>query len=323
MKILVTGAGGFIGSHVVERLLHDGYEVRAFVHYNSQDRWGWLEDIDGDFEVFKGDVRDFESTLKALKGVGIVFHLAALIGIPYSYETPVAYIKTNIEGTYNILEAAKQIGGVERIVHISTSEVYGTAKYVPIDENHPYNPQSPYAATKVAADMLALSYYRSFDLPVTVVRPFNTFGPRQSLRAVIPTIITQFISGRNEIKIGNLETKRDFLFVKDTAYGIIEVGLHPETIGDVFNIGTGQSYSISEVIALVKEITGKNIKVVQDESRFRPEKSEVEILQCNFEKAKSLTGWRPQYSFRKGLEETILWYENNLGKFKNFEKYNI
>jgi len=323
MKVLVTGAGGFIGSHVVERLLNDGFEVRAFVHYNSQDRWGWLEDIEGDFEVFKGDVRDFDSVLKSMKGVEIVFHLAALIGIPYSYETPVAYIKTNIEGTYNVLEAAKQIGGVGRIVHISTSEVYGTARYVPIDENHPYNPQSPYAATKVAADMLALSYYRSFGLPVTVVRPFNTFGPRQSLRAVIPTIITQFISGKDEIKIGNLEAKRDFLFVKDTAEGIIKVGLHPETVGDVFNIGTGQSYSISEVIALVKDITGRSVKIVQDENRFRPEKSEVEVLQCNFEKAKSLTGWSPQYSFRKALEKTILWYEDNLHKFKNFEKYNI
>lgn len=323
MKVLVTGAGGFIGSHVVEKLLSDGYEVKAFVHYNSQDRWGWLEDLEGEFEVFKGDIRDFDSVSKALNGVKAIFHLAALIGIPYSYETPVAYIKTNIEGTYNILEAAKQHSELERIVHISTSEVYGTAKYIPINESHPYNPQSPYAATKVAADMLALSYYRSFDSPVTVVRPFNTFGPRQSLRAVIPTIITQFLSGRYEIKIGNLDTKRDFLFVKDTARGIIKVGLHPGTIGGVFNVGTGQSYSISEVINLVEKITGKSIKVLQDESRFRPEKSEVEILQCNFEKAKSLTGWSPQYSFEEGLEETVLWYEKNLGKFKNFEKYNI
>ena len=323
MKVLVTGAGGFIGSHLVERLLDDGYDVKAFVHYNSQDRWGWLEDLEGEFEIFKGDIRDFDSVSKALKGVKAIFHLAALIGIPYSYETPVAYIKTNIEGTYNILEAAKQYSELERIVHISTSEVYGTAKYVPIDENHPYNPQSPYAATKVASDMLALSYYRSFDLPVTIVRPFNTFGPRQSLRAVIPTIITQFLSGKNEIKIGNLDTKRDFLFVKDTARGIVEVGLHPKSIGEIFNIGTGRSYSISEIIETVKEITGKDKRVVQEETRFRPEKSEVEILECDFGKAKSRTGWRPQYTFREGLEKTISWYEKNLQKFKNFEKYNI
>ena len=322
MKALVTGAGGFIGSHLTELLTERGFEVKALVRYNSQDRWGWLDYIKTDVEVIRGDVRDFDSVKKMIEDVDVVFHLAALIGIPYSYETPVAYIRTNVEGTYNVLEAAKMSGKISRIVHISSSEVYGTAQYIPIDEKHPYNPQSPYAATKAAADMLALTYYRSFDLPVTIVRPFNTFGPRQSLRAVIPTIITQAIKN-GVVRLGNLSTKRDFLYVKDTVRGILEVGLHEKTIGDVFNIGTGKSFAISEVVDMVSKIHGKPVKVTKEEERIRPFKSEVEVLECNFEKANKLTGWKPHYSFKEALRETYLWFRENLDLYKNFEKYNV
>ena len=322
MKALVTGAGGFIGSHLVELLTEKGFEVKALVRYNSQDRWGWLDYIKTDVNVIRGDIRDFDSVKKMVRGVDVIFHLAALIGIPYSYETPVAYIRTNIEGTYNILEAAKMSGKISRIVHISSSEVYGTAQYVPIDEKHPYNPQSPYAATKAAADMLALTYYRSFDLPVTIVRPFNTFGPRQSLRAVIPTIITQTIKD-GIVRLGNLSTKRDFLYVKDTVRGILEVGLHEKSIGDVFNIGTGRSFAISEVVDIVSKIHGMPVKVIKEEERLRPLRSEVEVLECNFNKAKGLTGWQPQFSFEEALKETYVWFNENLDLYKNFEKYNV
>ncbi len=322
MKALVTGAGGFIGSHLTELLTERGFEVKALVRYSSQDRWGWLDYVKTDVEVIRGDIRDFDSVKKMVEDVDVIFHLAALIGIPYSYETPIAYIRTNVEGTYNILEAAKMSGKISRIVHVSSSEVYGTAQYIPIDEKHPYNPQSPYAATKVAADMLVLTYYRSFDLPVTIVRPFNTFGPRQSLRAVIPTIITQTIKN-GVVRLGNLSTKRDFLYVKDTVRGIIEVGLHEKTIGDVFNIGTGRSFAISEVVDMVSKIHGKPVKVIEEEERIRPPKSEVEVLECNFGKAKELTGWEPHYSFEEALKETYLWFQENLDLYKNFEKYNV
>ncbi len=322
MKALVTGAGGFIGSHLTELLTDRGFEVKALVRYNSQDRWGWLDYIKTDVEVIRGDVRDFDSVKKMVEDVDVIFHLAALIGIPYSYETPVAYIRTNVEGTYNILEAAKMSSKISRIVHISSSEVYGTAQYIPIDERHPYNPQSPYAATKAAADMLALTYFKSFDLPVTIVRPFNTFGPRQSLRAVIPTIITQAIKN-GVVRLGNLSTKRDFLYVKDTVRGIIEVGLHEKTIGDVFNIGTGRSFAISEVVDMVSKVHGKPVKVIKEEERIRPLKSEVEVLVCNFEKANKLTGWEPHYSFEEALRQTYLWFRENLDLYKNFEKYNV
>ncbi len=323
MKALVTGAAGFIGSHLTELLLEEGFQVRAFVRYNSRDSWGWLEKIERDVEIFRGDIRDYDSVREAVSHVDVIFHLAALISIPYSYRTPQGYIRTNIEGTNNLLDAALRNNGLKKFVHISTSEVYGTARYTPIDENHPYNPQSPYAATKAAADMLALTYCRSFDLPVTVVRPFNTFGPRQSLRAVIPTIISQFIVRDGEISIGNTETRRDFLFVRDTVRGILEVGLSENTTGEVVNIGTGRSYSIGEVISIIQEISGIPARVEIDRNRFRPEKSEVDILECDYSKAKRLTGWEPEFDFKKGLLETFNWFKNNLREYKNFEKYNF
>ena len=323
MKALVTGAAGFIGSHLVEYLLEKGFQVRAFVRYNSRDSWGWLDQIKGEVEVFRGDVRDYDSVREAVSHVDVIFHLAALISIPYSYRTPQGYIKTNIEGTNNLLDAALRNNGLKKFVHISTSEVYGTAKYVPIDENHPYNPQSPYAATKAAADMLALTYYRSFDIPVTVVRPFNTFGPRQSLRAVIPTIITQFLTRSGRLSIGNIETRRDFLFVRDTVDGIFKVGLNEDTTGEVVNLGTGKSFSISEVISMVEEISGISAHIEIDENRFRPDKSEVEVLQCDYSKANRLTGWKPDFDLRDGLKETFEWFKENLSKYKNFEKYNF
>ena len=320
MKALVTGAGGFIGSHLTELLIERGFEVKALVRYNSQDRRGWLEYIKTNVEIVRGNIRDFDSVVRMIKDVDIIFHLAALIGIPYSYETPVAYIRTNIEGTYNVLEAARISNKIVRIVHISSSEVYGTAQYIPIDEKHPYNPQSPYAATKAAADMLALSYYKSFELPVTVIRPFNTFGPRQSLRAVIPAIITQTIN-KGVVKLGNISTKRDFLYVKDTIRGILEVGLHDETIGDVFNIGTGRSFAISEVVEMVSKIHGRPVKIVREEKRLRPSKSEVEVLECNFDKARELTDWEPNYSFEEALKETYYWFHDHIKWYKNFEEY--
>ncbi len=323
MKALVTGAAGFIGSHLTELLLEQGFHVRAFVRYNSRDSWGWLERIEGDVEIFRGDIRDYDSVREAVSHVDVIFHLAALISIPYSYRTPQGYIKTNVEGTNNILDAALRSNRIVKFVHISTSEVYGTAKYTPIDENHPYNPQSPYAATKAAADMLSLSYYRSFDLPVTVVRPFNTFGPRQSLRAVIPTIISQFIVNEGQITIGNTTTKRDFLYVKDTARGILKVGLADNTTGEVVNIGTGKSFSIADVISIIEEISGIPARVEVDRSRFRPEKSEVYVLECDNLKAKKLTGWEPVYDLKSGLLETFRWFKENIGHYKNFGKHNI
>jgi len=250
-----------------------------------------------------------------------VFHLAALIGIPYSYISPLAYIKTNTEGTYNILEAGRKLG-MDRIIVTSTSEIYGTAQYVPIDEKHPYNPQSPYAASKASADHLALSYYRSFGTPVTIIRPFNTYGPRQSARAIIPTIITQVLSGKTQIRLGNLTPTRDLNYVKDIANGFITVGLHEKTIGDVYNIGSGREISIGELAQRIIELLGKPVEIVQDEQRFRPDKSEVERLLCNADKAKSLTGWKPQYTLEDGLKETIEWMENNMQYYKP-DIYNV
>ncbi|MGI6285526.1 SDR family NAD(P)-dependent oxidoreductase [Neomoorella humiferrea] len=257
MRILVTGAGGFIGSHLTERLVKEGHKVRAFVHYNSSNTWGWLEEseVKDDIEVFAGDIRDYDSVRAAMRGIEVVFHLAALIGIPYSYVTPVAYIRTNIEGTYNICQAARE-EGVRRVIHTSTSEVYGTARYVPIDEEHPLQAQSPYAASKIGADHVALSFYRSFDLPVTVVRPFNTYGPRQSARAVIPAIITQLLSGQEEIKLGNLAPTRDFNFVADTVNGFIRAGMATNTVGEVVNIGSGREISIGDLVELIGQLIG-------------------------------------------------------------------
>jgi len=323
MKILVTGAEGFIGSHLTELLVEKGYEVKAFVRYNFTNNWGWLESSKylKDIEIYTGDVRDYDSVYDAMKDVDVVFHLAALIGIPYSYVSPLAYIKTNTEGTYNILEAGRKLG-VGRIIVTSTSEIYGTAQYVPIDEKHPYNPQSPYAASKASADHLALSYYRSFGTPVTIIRPFNTYGPRQSARAIIPTIVTQILSGKTQIKLGNLEPTRDLNYVKDTANGFITVGLHEKTIGDVYNIGSGREISIGELVQKIIDLLGRHVEIVQDEQRVRPEKSEVERLLCNADKAKALTGWEPQYTLEEGLNETIEWMENNMQYYKP-DIYNV
>ncbi len=323
MKILVTGAEGFMGSHLTELLVEKGYEVKAFVRYNFTNNWGWLETSKylKDIEIYTGDVRDYDSVYDAMKDADVVFHLAALIGIPYSYVSPLAYIKTNTEGTYNILEAGRKLG-VDRIIVTSTSEIYGTAQYVPIDEKHPYNPQSPYAASKASADHLALSYYRSFGTPVTIIRPFNTYGPRQSARAIIPTIVTQILSGKTQIRLGNLTPTRDLNYVKDTANGFITVGLHEKTIGDVYNIGSGREISIGELAQKIMDLLGRHVEIVQDEQRFRPDKSEVERLLCNADKAKALTGWEPKYTLEEGLKETIEWIQNNMQYYKP-DIYNV
>lgn len=323
MRVLVTGAGGFIGSHLTERLVKEGYTVRAFVHYNSRGEWGWLEEspLRKEIEVVAGDVRDYDIVRKAVEGSNIVFHLAALIGIPYSYVSPLAYIRTNVEGTYNVLQAARE-AGVLRFVHTSTSEVYGTAKYVPIDEEHPLQAQSPYAASKIAADQLALSFFRSYGLPVSVARPFNTFGPRQSARAVIPTILTQVLSGRETIRLGNLHPTRDFNYVADTVEGFLAIARSPKTVGEVVNIGSGRETSIKEVVGIVSGIIGKEIYVAVENERVRPEKSEVERLVCGNAKIKELTGWQPRYSLEKGLALTLEWMARHLNAYKP-ELYNL
>ncbi len=323
MKVLVTGSEGFIGSHLTELLVEKGFEVKAFVRYNFKNDWGWLEEskYKNDIEIYTGDVRDFDSVYDAMKDVDVVFHLAALIGIPYSYISPLAYIKTNTEGTYNILESGRKLN-LKRIIITSTSEIYGTAQYVPIDEKHPYNPQSPYAASKAVADHLALSYYRSFGTPVTIIRPFNTYGPRQSARAVIPTIISQILAGKKQIKLGNLSPTRDLNYVKDIANGFITVGLHENTVGDVYNLGTGQEISIGDLAEKIIELTEKEVEIIEDTQRIRPEKSEVERLLSNAEKARKVTGWKPKYTLEEGLKETIDWIKDNLHNYKP-EIYNV
>ncbi len=324
-NVLVTGADGFIGSHLVEELLKDGYHVRAFVLYNSFNTWGWLDSFDkqtlDQIEVFTGDVRDPNAVRKAMEGIDAVLHLAALIAIPYSYYAPDAYVDTNIKGTLNVLQAARD-AGTARVLVTSTSEVYGTAQYVPIDEKHPYQGQSPYSATKIGADRLAESFYRSFNLPVSIVRPFNTFGPRQSARAVIPTIITQLLSGKEEIKLGSLEPTRDFNYVKHTARGFIEILKSDKTIGEEINIATQKEISIGELAnELIRQIN-PNAKIVCDTMRLRPEKSEVERLLGKNEKIKKLTDWKPRYTFEEGLAETIEFLKNNLDKYK-VDIYNV
>lgn len=324
-KVLVTGSDGFIGSHLVEELVKEGYEVKAFVYYNSFNSWGWLDTLSSDImnhvEIFQGDIRDPHGVKEALKGCSAVFHLAALIAIPFSYHSPDTYVDTNIKGTLNVLQAGRELG-VERILITSTSEVYGTAKYVPIDENHPYQGQSPYSATKIGADRLAESFYRSFNLPVTIVRPFNTYGPRQSARAVIPTIITQLLAGRNEIKLGSLTPTRDFNYVKDTAHGFIEIYKSERTVGEEINIATQTEISIGELVNELINQINSNAKVVCDEQRLRPEKSEVHRLLGSNEKITQLTSWKPQYKFQQGLAETIEFVRNNLDKYK-FDIYNL
>lgn len=324
-KILITGADGFIGSHLVEECVKEGYQVKAFALYNSFNTWGWLDTLPKEVmdkvEVFCGDVRDPNGVREAMKGCDAVFHLAALIAIPYSYHSPDAYVDTNIKGTLNILQAARDLK-TERVLVTSTSEVYGTAQYVPIDEKHPYQGQSPYSATKIGADRLTESFYRSFNLPVTIVRPFNTFGPRQSARAVIPTIITQLLSGVEEIKLGSLTPTRDFNYVKDTARGFIEIYKSDKTIGEEINIATQKEISVGQLAEeLIKQINPK-ARLVCDEQRLRPEKSEVNRLLGSNEKILRLTNWKQQYTFEQGLAETIEFFKHNLDKYKT-DIYNI
>ncbi len=320
-KILVTGADGFIGSHLVERLLEEGAKVKAFIYYNSFNSWGWLDSLSKEkldqIEVFAGDIRDPNGVRTAMKDIDIVFHLAALIAIPFSYHSPDSYIDTNVKGTLNMVQAAKDVG-VERILVTSTSEVYGTAQYIPIDEKHPRQPQSPYSASKIGADCIAESFYRSFDLPLTIVRPFNTFGPRQSARAVIPTIITQLLMGIEQIKLGDITPTRDLLFVKDTVNGFIEIAKSEKLIGEDCNIATQSEISIGDLAQELIAQINPSAKIFYDEQRTRPEKSEVFRLYGSKEKISKLTAWTQQYTLSQGLAETIAWFKDkeNLKQYK-------
>ncbi len=323
MKVLVTGAGGFIGSHLVEQCVERGYDVKALVRYNSKNNWGWLEELAGtrEIEIVVGDVRDYDSVTKAMQGCNAVFHLAALIGIPYSYLSPLAYIRTNIEGTYNVLEAAKS-RDVENILVTSTSETYGTAQYAPIDERHPSVGQSPYAASKIAADQLAISYCRSFGLPVKIVRPFNTFGPRQSARAVIPTIISQVLNGQREIRLGSLSPTRDLTFVKDTVNGFLAILDSPSLVGEVTNIGMNEEIAVGDLVKLIAELMECDVAVTSDTERVRPDESEVMRLRCDNSKLLAHTAWKPGYQLRTGLLETITWFKSYRSHYKP-EIYNV
>ena len=318
-NVAVTGADGFIGSHLVEALLDRGYNVRALAQYNSFNNWGWLEEIAprNGLDVWCGDVRDPEFCKKFTEGADTIFHLAALIAIPYSYIAPDSYVDTNIKGTLNICQAAKDHAN-QRLLVTSTSEVYGTAKYVPIDEKHPRQPQSPYSATKIGADAIALSFYNAFGLNVSVVRPFNTYGPRQSARAIIPTIITQIASGMREIKVGDLSPTRDFNYVTDTCRGFIDIASSPDTIGQEINIATGREVSMEEVLKTIARLMHADVKWIRDEERIRPAKSEVFRLLGDNSKIKDLTGWEPQVSLEEGLEKTVRWFSNpaRLNKYK-------
>ena len=318
MKALVTGADGFIGSHLVEHLIDKGLEVKAFTYYNSFNTWGWIDSFPKEkqkqIEIFSGDIRDPNGVRQAMKGIDVVFHLAALFAIPFSYHSPDSYVDTNIKGTLNVLQAARDLG--TRVLVTSTSEVYGTAQYVPIDEKHPFQGQSPYSATKIGADRLAESFYRSFELPVTIVRPFNTYGPRQSARAVIPTIITQLLNGYQEIKLGSLTPTRDFNYVKDTVNGFYEIFKSDKTIGEEINIATQKEISIGELAKEIIEQINPNAKIICEEERLRPEKSEVNrLLGCN-KKILELTDWTPKYSLKQGIQETITWIKENLKSYK-------
>lgn len=323
-KILVTGADGFIGSHLTEELVERGNEVKAFVFYNSFNTWGWLDTLPKEImehvEIFQGDIRDPNGVAEAVSGCDAVFHLAALIAIPFSYHSPDAYVDTNIKGTLNVLQAARK--QMTRVLVTSTSEVYGTAQYVPIDEKHPYQGQSPYSATKIGADRLAESFFRSFNLPVTIVRPFNTYGPRQSARAVIPTIITQLLAGKKEIKLGLLTPTRDFNYVKDTVNGFIEIYKSDKTIGQEINIATQKEISIGQLASELISQINPDAKIICDGQRLRPEKSEVNRLLGSNTKIKELTQWQPQYTFQEGLSETIDFIKNNLGRYK-IDIYNL
>ena len=322
--MLVTGADGFIGSHLTEMLLEEGYKVRALSQYNSFNNWGWLEGIDHpNLEVVTGDVRDPHYCKHISRDVDTIFHLAALIAIPYSYIAPDSYVDTNVKGTLNICQAAKE-NGVRRVLVTSTSEVYGTARYVPIDEAHPKQPQSPYSATKIGADAMAMSFYNAFELPVVIVRPFNTYGPRQSARAIIPTIITQIANGATEIKLGDLTPTRDFNFVKDTCRGFIQLADCDEAIGQEVNVCSNYEISMRDTLNLIADIMGKEVNFIEDTQRLRPKNSEVFRLWGDNTKIKGLTGFEPEYDIRRGLEETIKWStcEDNLKKYKS-NIYNV
>jgi len=316
--ILITGAGGFIGSHLTETLIRQGYKVRAFTHYNAFNSWGWLDhcspEIKSSLDVFAGDIRDPYGVKKAIQGCDTVLHLAALIGIPYSYHSPDTYIDTNVKGTLNIVQAARELE-VEKIVHTSTSEVYGSARFVPIAESHPLQGQSPYSASKIGADQLAMSFHLSFNTPVAIIRPFNTYGPRQSARAVIPTIITQIANGARQIRLGSLEPTRDFNYVEDTVNGFIAIAKSTKSVGEIINIGSNYEISIGELVNLIAEVMGVDVEVVADQERHRPEKSEVDRLWADNSKAKDLLDWHPYYAQRdglkRGLQETVNWFINS------------
>ena len=330
-KVLVTGADGFIGSHLVERLVREGTEVRAFALYNSFSSWGWLDhvadDVRGRFEVFSGDIRDPNGVRVAMQGCDIVFHLAALIAIPYSYHSPDTYVDTNIRGTLNVVQAARDLN-IGRVLQTSTSEVYGTAQYVPIDELHPVHGQSPYSASKIGSDQIAISFNRSFELPLVVVRPFNTYGPRQSARAVIPTVITQALAGQKQIMLGSLHPTRDFSYVADTVDGFLTLAGCDAAIGEAVNLGSNFEISIGDTARLIADIAGHDIEIIEDEQRLRPAASEVERLFACTDKIKRLAGWEPKYGgldgFRKGLEETVEWFSSpqNRSSYKA-NQYNI
>ena len=324
-RALVTGADGFIGSHLTELLVLSGYKVKALSQYNSFNNWGWLEDINckDQIEILAGDIRDSHYCKYILKDVDIIFHLAALIAIPYSYIAPNSYLDTNIKGTLNICQAARENGNI-RVIHTSTSEVYGTAQYVPIDEKHPMQPQSPYSASKIAADAMAMSFHNAFDLPVTIARPFNTYGPRQSARAVIPTIILQISNGIKEIKLGDTSPTRDFNYVEDICRGFLAIAENVQTIGATINIGSNFEISIGDTFELIKELMGSKVQFVTDNKRIRPEKSEVFRLCCDNTKIEKLTGFKPQVDISEGLQRTIDWFTqpNHLKHYKP-EIYNV
>ena len=322
-RVLITGAGGFIGSHLTEKCVERGYAVKAFVHYNSKNNWGWLENSPSKkaIEVLTGDIRDYDSVFAAMQGVDTVLHLAALIGIPYSYVSPLAYIHTNIEGTYNVLQAARMLQ-TENVIITSTSETYGSARYVPIDEAHPSQGQSPYAATKIAADQLALSYFRSFGMPVKIVRPFNTFGPRQSARAFIPNVIIQILNGQRRLKVGNLFPTRDLTFVQDTVAGFLAIADCREAVGTVTNIGMGVEISMHRLASTIADLMGVQMQFFSDEKRLRPEKSEVDRLLCNNEKILRITNWKPHWDLHSGLENTITWFREKRDLYKP-DIYNV
>jgi NAD dependent epimerase/dehydratase len=319
-KILITGADGFIGSHLTEMLSAKGYNVKALSQYNSFNNWGWLEQVNckNDIEIFSGDIRDNNYCKTITKDVEIIFHLAALIAIPFSYKAPESYIETNVKGTLNICQAARE-NGISRLIHTSTSEVYGTAQYIPIDEKHPMQPQSPYSATKIAADAMAMSFYNSYDLPVTIVRPFNTYGPRQSARAVIPTIITQIASGKEQIELGDQSPTRDFNYVEDCCRGFVEIAESKKTIGETINIGSNTETSIGDTFNLIKELMSSDVTLINDEQRKRPKKSEVFRLCCDNKKIKKLINYEPNVNFRDGLKRTINWITRpeNLKMYKS------